>query len=157
MGFSTITSHIIMFIAVMSMATGLVVVFKSYVDESNGAMSEQWKIMSNNLKTDVTIMSTDFDNSTNITTVSVLNTGKTRLDPAYVDVYIDDLFVPRTTSDRTVEVEPSTDSKNSGIWDSNEVLIIEVNQSLENGSHSVDIATQYGISDTASFDAVVYQ
>ena len=55
MGFSSITTQMIMFIAVMGMATGMIGVFQSYVDESSGAMSAQWEVMSNNVKTDITI------------------------------------------------------------------------------------------------------
>ncbi|MBN2567599.1 hypothetical protein JXB02_05975 [Candidatus Woesearchaeota archaeon] len=151
MGFSSVTAHLIMFIAVMGLATGLVATFKNYVDSNNDAMSAQWTYMSNNIKTDITISNSGYDNVTNLTTVYAQNTGKTQLDPDYVDVYIDDLFIPRDTSNRTIQIVPSTDTSNPGVWDPKEILEIVVNGSLADGSHTVDVATQYGVADTDTF------
>ena len=151
MGFSGIASHLIMFIAVMGLSTGLVGTFKMYVDSNNDAMSAQWTYMSNNIKTDITISNSGHDNVTNLTTIYVQNTGKTQLDPDYGDVYIDDLFIPRDTSNRTIQIVPSTDTQNPNVWDPKEIVEIIVNQSLAGGSHIIDVATQYGVADSDTF------
>lgn len=151
MGFGSIVSQIIMFIAVISLATGVVVVFKTYVDQSNSAMTEQWKGMSNNLKTDILITSATFNSTTNLTTIYVQNKGKTLLSLSYIDVYLDNMFVPRSASNRSMAIESSTDIRNPGVFDPTEIMKIEVNYSLNNGSHLVDVATEYGVIDTFSF------
>lgn len=137
-----------MFIAVMGMATGMITVFKNYVDESSGAMTAQWNTMSETLKTDITITSASWDNSSNTTTVYVLNTGKTTLDPEKTDIYLDGLFIPRTSSNRTIGVENSTDARNKGLWDPKEVLRVQVFRHLSSGIHTVDVATQFGVTDS---------
>lgn len=151
MGFGSIVSQIIMFIAVISLATGVVVVFKTYVDESNSAMTEQWKGMSNNLKTDIDITSANYNSTTNLTTIYVMNKGKTMLSLTYMDVYLDNMFVPRSTSNRSMAIESSTDVRNVGVFDPTEIMKIEVNYSLNSGTHLVDVTTEYGVKDTFSF------
>ena len=148
MGFSTVTTHLIMFIAVMGMATGMITVFKNYVDESSGAMTAQWNSMSETIKTDISITSAAWDNSSNTTTVYVLNTGKTTLDPDKTDIYIDGLFIPRSPSNRSIGIENSTDTKNTGLWDPKEVLRIRVYKHLSSGMHTIDVATQFGVTDS---------
>lgn len=152
MGFSGLTTQIIMFIAVMGMATGLIAVFQGYVDESSGAMTAQWEVMASNIKTDITISSVSYDNDTNTTTMYVLNTGKTILDIEKIDIYMDGLFMPRDELNRTINVTPSTDSKNTGLWDPKEVLEVRVYKGFDDtDTHIVDISTQYGVKDSETF------
>lgn len=153
MGFSSVTAQIIMFIAVMGFATGMVAVFNNYIDENTGAMNAQWQVMSNNLKTDITITNVDWDNTTKTTTVYVLNTGKTTLDPANTDIYLDGMFIPRDNNNRTIQVSPSTEIKNTGLWDPKEILEVQVFFSVEEGSHYVDVGSQFGVKDSETFTA----
>ena len=153
MGASTVTAQIIMFVAVMGMATAMVAVFQNYVDESSGAMTAQWDTMSSNIKTDITITNVNWDNVSNITTVHVLNTGKTTLDIEKTDIYLDGLFIPRSVANRTIEVTPSTDLKNPGLWDPKEVIEIRVFKNMTSDTHSVDIGTQYGVKDSETYSS----
>lgn len=151
MGFSSVTSQLIMFIAVMSLSTGLIVVFKNYVDESSGAMTSQWDTMSNNIKTDITITNVNWNNDTNTTTVHVLNTGKTTLDIEKTDIYLDGQFIPRSALNRTINVTPSTDTRSVGLWDPKELVEIKIFKGLGSDTHYVDVSTQFGIKDTETF------
>ena len=152
MGASTVVAQMIMFISIMGIATGLETVFKNNLDESESSMNIQWDIMSNNLKTDITISSVNYNNVTNITTLSVLNTGKTLLEIGYTDVYLDDLMIPRNDSNRTIEVVVSTDTANVGLWDPKELVEIKImEENHASGSHSVAVSTQYGTKDKYTF------
>ena len=151
MGFSTLVTNVIMFIAVISLTTAFVAIFKNYVDESTNSINIQSEVISNNLKTDINIITASYSNATEKTTVHVQNTGKTKLDLDYVDVYIDDKFIPRDSSNRTIKVLKSTEIENPGIWDPKEVVEIVVNMNLSRGEHKIAVATEYGVKDTTTF------
>jgi len=151
MGFGTLSTNIIMFIAVISMTTGFIGIFKMYVDESASSMQIQSKVIANNIKTDITFQVVSFDNMTESTTATILNTGKTKLDIDYVDVYVDSLMVPRNDGNRTIQISPTTEIENPGIWDPREVLEVVVYKNLTKGTHSIKIATEYGVVDTYSY------
>lgn len=152
-GASTVASQVILFIAIIGITTGLVVVFNNYVDETSASTRAQWKIMSNNLKTDITITSLSYDSGANPdnTTVYVLNTGKTTLDLNQTDVYLDG-FIGRDDVSRTIALEPSTDNVDVGIWNQKEVLRIVVHKDLSAATtYQLCVATQYGVQACDSF------
>ena len=151
MGFGTLATNIIMFIAVISLTTGFIGIFKMYVDESSSSMQIQSRVIANNIKTDVSLQVVTYNNITMMTTATALNTGKTKLDIDYVDVYIDSLMIPRSDSNRTIQISPSTEIENPGIWDPREVLEIKVYKNLSKGTHSIKIGTEYGVIDTYIF------
>lgn len=145
MGFGTIVANIVMFIAVLTVSTSVFVLMKNNIAEQNSAMVEQSKYLSNNLKTSVEIENLAYDNETNVTTLNVRNTGKTKLSLDYVDVYIGSEFIPRSDNNRSISVDSSTDTKNPGIWDTNEVVEIQVPKDLETGEYDIRVAVQYGV------------
>ena len=151
MGFSTLVTNVIMFVAVISLTTAFVAIFKTYVDESTSSISIQSKVISNNLKIDLNIVTISYDNNTEKITSHIQNTGKTKLDLDYVDVYIDDIFVPRVTSNRTINVLNSTEIENPGIWDPKEVIEINVYMNLSKGTHKIAVSTEYGVKDSTTF------
>ncbi|MCB9362135.1 hypothetical protein H6504_01745 [Candidatus Woesearchaeota archaeon] len=148
MGFGTIVASVMMFIAVLLLSTTVIVVFKDVVDDSSTSMRIQSEGLSNNLRTDLDILSAVYDNDTTTTTVTVLNTGKTTLDITRMDVFINGLYVSRNESIRTIQVEPSSEIKNLGLFDPSEILIVTVNQTLDNTTtNTAAITTQYGNKD----------
>ena len=151
MGFSSITSTLIMFIAVMSLATGLVVVMKQSVDETSSSLSVRTDILKNTLQTELEISTISYNNITEVTTVNVQNIGKTRLKPELVDIYIAGVFTPRNTSNRTITVTDSTDTKNPGLWDPHEVIEIQVFKNMTKETHTVVVTSQYGAREEDSF------
>ena len=114
-------------------------------------MQIQSNVIANNVKTDITVQVASFDNLTETITANVVNTGKTKLDLDYVDVYVDSLFIPRNSGNRTLEIIPSTEVENPGIWDPREILEVEVFMNISEGSHTIKIATEYGVIDTFVF------
>ena len=145
MGFGSIAASIIMFIAVLTLSTSVFVSMKADMANQQDAMREQSQFLSNSMKTSISIENLGYDNETNETSVSVRNIGKTKLDIDLVDVYIDLDFIPRNTTNRTLTLDSSTDNKNIGIWDSNEVINIIIPKDLATGEHILKITVQYGV------------
>ncbi len=145
MGFGTIVASIIMFIAVLTLSTSVFIIMKNDMAEQTSAMRVQSKALSNNIKTDIDIINLGYDNVTNTTIVSVRNSGSTKLSLDYTDLFIDLDFIKSNVSNRTIEIDPSTDNKNIGIWDSNEVVNIEIFKGLDTGEHTFKITVQYGV------------
>ncbi|MFO7710512.1 MAG: hypothetical protein R6V53_01980 [Candidatus Woesearchaeota archaeon] len=144
MGFGTIAANIIMFISVLILSTAVLGVFKSTIDSSVGSFQSRSDEISNSIRTDITIQSAVYDNVSDEIVVTLKNTGETVLDPQYMDVYVDGFFIPRNAANRTVRVLPSTDTRNSGLFDPREVVEIVVGQELDESHHYVAVATQYG-------------
>ncbi|MGM5488047.1 MAG: hypothetical protein ACQESG_03805 [Nanobdellota archaeon] len=145
MGFGTIVANIVMFISVLILATAVLGVFKSTIDSSVTSLNVRSDEISNSILTDITIESAVYDNVSEEIVVSVKNTGDTVLDPEYIDVYVDNFFVPRNAANRSIQVQPSTDTRNSGLFDPRELLEVKIGKPLDNDTHHyVAIATQYG-------------
>jgi archaellum component FlaF (FlaF/FlaG flagellin family) len=150
MGFDGVISTMIIFIAVVGITVLAVTSFKAIADESASAMEERSTVLNNKIKSDITILSTIYNSSSENITVTFQNTGKIKLDPNAIDGFINGYFVSR--SNRTCFVEPSTDIINPGIMDPSEVAILEMPAgSLASGSHVVKITTQYGSSHEDTF------
>jgi len=149
MGFSGIATTIIMFIAVLMLATTVIISLRNQVDESQASMRAQAELLNNQIKTNIEITSTNY--SSQILRVYAINNGKTILKLDRIDIYVDDEFIPRNVSNRTITLEASTDVKNPGFWDPNEIIKIEVNKTLQAGAHTVAISTQYNTQDSELF------
>ena len=152
MGFGTIAAQTIMFISIIIVATGLVFVYNSIMDDTSNSLRVQGELISNRIKTDLEIVSSSYDNDSQTVNVYVKNTGKTKLDIEKVDVFLDEKRIPRNDANRSIEVLPDTEIRNTGIWDPSEDIAIQIQRSLNDTSkHSVQVTTQYAISDIDSF------
>ncbi|RJQ18098.1 hypothetical protein C4573_00040 [Candidatus Woesearchaeota archaeon] len=153
MGFANVASMLILLIAALSITTGVVLSLKDYYDKTTSAVTLEQTRLSEQLKTDITIEVVDFDNLTNTTYAYVKNSGAQRLDVAKVDIYLDDVRIPRNETNRTIAVIPDTEVLNNETWDTKEVALITVfNFTLaSNVIHEVSVTTQYGVKDTLEF------
>jgi archaellum component FlaF (FlaF/FlaG flagellin family) len=151
MGFGTIVASMIMFIAVLVLSTSMYAVMKDDISEQSTALRQQTKYTSNHIQTQVNIESLNYNNKTNTTTVNIRNTGSTKLSLTLTDIYVNYDFIPRNTSYRIIQVDPTTDYKNPGIWDPNEIVEVKVYKDLETGEFPFKIAVQYGVSEEETF------
>ncbi len=142
MGFDGVISSLIIFIAVVSITVVVVTSFKAIADESLSSIETRSNQYNYKLKTEIEITSIKYNSSKNQLYVFVHNIGKTKLKTDYIDIYIDGLFISRDL--RKVNVIPSTDLENPGLFDPNEVINITVNKTLSSGEHKVKVVTQYG-------------
>jgi archaellum component FlaG (FlaF/FlaG flagellin family) len=143
-GESTIIANLILFVAVMGMAGASVFVFKSMIDENTNAAATESDRTVSVMQTSFTITSAAYSSSTIY--VYVKNTGKAQFDPADLDIYIDDIRVPRDTDNRTVNVSTDTDTVNTGIWDEAEEVEFQVFQTYAvPETHTVRVYTPNGV------------
>ncbi len=152
MGASTVVTQTILFIAVLTIATGLIIGIKNFSDKTESSLNTQSNAYNELIKTDISIDVVHYDNTTNITTIYARNTGKTKIDPEKVDVWIDGIRIARNTSIRNISVEPDTDRINKGIWDSKEILKITIRKDLNKDEiHEAIVMTPNSVKDSDVF------
>jgi archaellum component FlaG (FlaF/FlaG flagellin family) len=143
-GESTIIANLILFIAVMGMASATVFVFKSMMDESTSAAAEEKDRTVGVMRTDFVIPSATY--SAGQILIYAKNTGRQSFDPEDMDIYIDGLRIPRNSSNRTIAVVPDTDLYNIGTWDNGEDLeIVVFNTYSVPATHSVALYAPNGV------------
>jgi len=150
MGFSGVASSVIMFIAVLSLSTGVVVVLRNYVSDTGNSVAVQKDIIKDQIKSDIHIDVVTYDDI-NLTTIYVKNSGRTQLSLTDIDVYIDKARTPRNDSNRTITLLSDTDSKNIGNWDPDEIIQIDVVKVLGTGNHEVLVKADHQSSDKEDF------
>lgn len=133
---SVSTSHLILFIASMVVAAGVAGTFTSTVSDVSGAIEDQSIDVSEDVRTDVEIISDAgsevYDNSTGNVTIHVKNTGSTGLtaDAQFLDVLVDGQY----RTDVTVTVLDGAE------WDEHNVAEVEISVgSLDSGDHRVKL------------------
>jgi archaellum component FlaG (FlaF/FlaG flagellin family) len=152
MAFGDLAVHMIIFIAVISLATGLTIVMKNQVDHTTGSLILQQKRIADTLKTDITIEVVSHDSVSHYTYVYLKNTGETKIDIAKTDIYSNNIWIPRNIINRTIEVLPDSDTINVGTWDPGEEILIRISQTLSSSiSHSIKVSTDNSVSDEKDF------
>lgn len=149
MGFGNIATTIIMFIAVLLIATGVIITLRTDIEKTQNSMRVQGELLNNQIQTNIQITNTNYTAGT--TTLYVINNGKTILKTDRIDVYLDGEFIPRNETNRTIAIESSTDIKNPGLWDPNEIITLKVYKTLSAGEHTVAVTTQYANKDEELF------
>jgi len=152
MGASVVMTHVILFIAVLSITSGLLLVIKNYADETEGTFNQKADEYQNIIRTNIKIEVIHYNNETNTTWLYIRNIGQTTLDPDAIDVYIDGVRFPRDIGNRTIEVSADTEQRNIGLWDPKEQVLIKAARTLNDTmSHEAIITTPYGVRDTETF------
>lgn len=145
-------SQVIMFIAVVTVTSFLVVAFNGYISETSSSITMKNDYLVNQIKSDISIDVVSHNAVSDTTFVYVKNTGKISLKLDDTDIYFNGLRVPRNDTNRTIEILSDTDTINTGIWDPKEEVLIKVYQSLSGTeSHKVIVAAQYDIKDLEEF------
>ena len=145
----TAVTHMIFFIAAVVIAMGVIAVMSVNIQSVTGATSTGSKVLSEQLKTDITVI-TDPEmvpNNGNNYTFYAKNTGKSNLVPEYVDVLLDGSIV--MPDDLNLAVLDGNDL----VWRPGDVLVINVTTSsgLGSGDHRLQVSVENGVSDSISF------
>jgi archaellum component FlaG (FlaF/FlaG flagellin family) len=149
MGFGNLATTLIMFIAVLLLATGVIAAMRTNIDKTQSSMRTQADFLNNQILTNTLITSVNY--TADNLRVYALNNGKTTLKLDQVDIYVDDAFIPRNDTNRTIAIEASTDTKNPGLWDPDEIVRIDVTTTIAAGQHRAMLATSYGTKDEELF------
>lgn len=152
MGASTAVTQMIMFIAALGIATGLLMGIKAFSDTAEGSFKTQSDGFNNQIKTSIKIELISHDDTEDITSIYAVNRGQTSIKLDDIDVYINGIRFPRSTDNRTIEVIADTETINTGIWDYKEKILIKANMTLNPSiSHEATIIGPHGARDDESF------
>jgi archaellum component FlaG (FlaF/FlaG flagellin family) len=153
MGADTIATHLILFIAVIAIATGLLIGIKSFTDNAEVSIKEKGNALNKQIATSFAIEVINYDNIKNETIIYSRNTGTTNMKIEEIDVYLNGIRIPRNISNRTITIIEDTERFNTlDIWDSNEILMIIINKKLEQNSiHELIITTPYNVRISETF------
>lgn len=147
MGFSNIFSQMVLYLFLLIVLSGTFITTKSMFLENRKAYGEKQEMMSKKLLTDIKIINTTYDNVSDEILIKVRNDGKTVLDKNELDLYVNDIRIPRNESNRTI-VFDGVDIVNPGLFDPDEQINVTLyNQNLTTGNHIVRVITQYSIGD----------
>lgn len=143
MGFSVTATHVVIFIAAIAIATGIVAVVSSTTDLLQDSILEKSKQTSEKLRTDIKIVHVH-PTSAN-TTIYVLNSGSTVLNQSAASIFIDGEW--RGISSVSIVV---SDVPNS-VWDPQEIIMINTT-AVSTGKRRVKVVAQNGASDEYWFN-----
>ncbi|MDO9517084.1 MAG: flagellar protein G [Methanosarcinaceae archaeon] len=144
----TAITHMIFFIAAVILAMGVVSVLSTNVQSISGATLAGSKVMSDQLRTDITIIN-DPNEVPYINNESymfyVKNTGRSELNIDYVNVILDGILIQSNNQAVTI-------LEGGAVWRPGDVLGINVTiNQLSSGDHSVRVVSENGKSDAMNF------
>lgn len=145
--FGGVASTLIMFIAIISVTTGLVIAFMNYTQSTKRSFDQQSELAGNKLRTSVSISNIYYNTTSNSVYVYVKNIGDTALDTKLFDLYVDDAFYRDYDAFYADNL-----SKPIVLFQSQETLVLIKNLNLATGTHSVKVMTQYGVGDSDLFN-----
>lgn len=122
MGFDTIASSLIMFIAVLSVSVMVVSLFNAYVTQGVSALNYKKNQILDRIDTDFRIIEIKYNFTSNIFYVYLLNTGKTSLRPENFLVFLDGNYVAK--DEYTIKILEN--NQNPSLLDKNEVLMFNL-------------------------------
>ncbi|KGK98378.1 flagellar protein G [Methanococcoides methylutens] len=146
----TAITHMIFFIAAILIAMTVIAVMSANVQSLTGATASSSKVLSEQIKTDITIISDPkiipYDSTSKEYTFYAKNTGRTDLDTEYLDVFIDGLHV----DPENIEMEFFDQDV---LWRPGDTLVVnmKVTDEMTTGDHRILIATENGKSDSMDF------
>lgn len=113
-------------------------------EEASGAVQDQFERSENVAGTDISIVGSDYNFATDTFTVSVENTGGTRLSVRDTDVLVDGEYVTAGARTTTVAGASTTD-----LWAQGETIEISVDSQLPD---RVKVVTEHGVAAFAEVD-----
>jgi len=154
MGFSDLTTQVIMFVSVLVIATALVIFFNNYSNDAIDTANIQRQQLSERISTDISIDIINYDNLTNPHTITayVKNTGRIPINLDTFDLYLNKIRIPRNDSNRTIQIISDTDLVNIGQWDPKELVKIDIFYNLSSGlTHTFDLVLENTKRDSIEF------
>lgn len=147
MGFSTIATQLLFFIAIVGLASVVLGVYSDYISQSMGAVSDKQGYITSQLRTDIRI--TNIDNSSGHLHVYAKNVGEEILGTDCVDLYVDGGYVAVIPSRKTDPSDGSTLTE----WIPEQTLKMNpVSVALNDVvTHTAKVVTCNGVTDNENF------
>lgn len=146
-GFGSIVSSLIMFIAIISVSTVVVISFKNQVFQTNDAINQQNDFITQKIKTTISISNVFYNSTSNQVFIYVKNLGETSLHTKLFDLFLDEEytsnFLVKKAEDLTTDVEILTPQQ---------TLVIIANKTLNTGSHSLTLVSEFGNREKENFN-----
>jgi archaellum component FlaF (FlaF/FlaG flagellin family) len=150
MGFDSVASQAIIFIAVISASAFLVMAFQAHLTDSTSTMAARQKAITLQMQSEIFIESVYYNDTASQILIYAKNTGRTQMYPSDISTYINNLWVRNTS--RTIEILTDTNNVNTAVWDPKEVILITVNDTLTpQTTHTAMIRTSYTVSNEYEF------
>ena len=149
MGVSTVAAHFLLFIVTVTLVMMIVDTITNYVTEMDTALNQKVESMNKKIRTDISIITIDYDSVNTYLVVYVENTGSEIIDQNKTDLYVDGERLNRNLVNKTVE--PDTDNINPGMFDPAEILKMNVTKALSPGSHNIIVSTDNGVKAEETF------
>jgi archaellum component FlaF (FlaF/FlaG flagellin family) len=131
---------------------GTIFIFsKNILLQDRQSMMATGKIVAENVNTHVFIETANYSLST--ISVQAKNQGSTTLKIEYLDIYIDQIRIPRDVSNRTISIV-APDITNPGLFDPDETIEINVTFPLPSGNHTVKLVTEHEASSSKIFEVI---
>ena len=137
--FGDAISTLIMFIAVISVTIGVAIAFKNYAVDTQDSISAQNSIVSNQLRTAISITNVVYNSTTNITYVYMKNIGETKLPTEDFDFFLDEAYI----SPYNVTYADNL-SNNATLAIPGESIVFFVKRYLAPGTHEAKLVSGYG-------------
>jgi archaellum component FlaF (FlaF/FlaG flagellin family) len=154
-GFASIGSFIMLFFALVIVLSTFSLIYGRMVQSTTMTYDMQNQKIEDTLSTvEITNITFDAVSSPDTTAIFVQNTGKNKLSLDYVDVFIDQIRIPRESINRTFEFAPGSGTINPLQWDPDETLIISTYLDLGAGTHYAAVTTEHGTKDTKSYTVI---
>ncbi len=147
MGFSTVATQLLFFIAVIGLSAGVLAVFSDYLNRSMGAMGDKQAYITSQLRTDIRI--TNIDNSSGHLHIYAKNIGDEKLGTDCVELYVDSAWVTLIPTRITYPAGGEMD-----VWLPEETMKLNPQSAPLNSDaaiHEAKLVTCNGISDTENF------
>ena len=147
MGFSASTSHMILFVAALIVASSVAGIFTKSVFDISGGISERNDRLYMDLKTDIKIINDPGNVPNDPLIIFIKNTGESQLDGSQIQILIDGYLLDDSEYSQTVMDENS-------YWNTSTVLQVTVNggsfSNLSAGDHYIKVVI-YSSSDRMNF------
>lgn len=152
MGMETVAAMVIMIGGLMYFSSVMATTNVNSWTNMHESMIKHQEYQQDKLNEIIEVQAVEYDNAVNTTTLSIKNTGKKITSLTEIDIYINDLRIPRIVANRTITMNATSEIKNSGLWDPEELMTIEVYKHLNNGKYLFEIYSGVGNYDVYSID-----
>ena len=146
-GFGGAASALILFIAILTISTALVITFQNFAVDTNSALKKQNDLTVNKIKTSLDITHVFYDDTLQVLYIYVKNIGSTDLVGGNFDVFVDSYFEHNVTAvlaDDQVTVAEVVKPQDS--------ILFKFNIVLPAGTHKSRVVSEFGVGDEEDFN-----
>lgn len=152
MSFGEVATQLILFIAIMGIVAGLVVYFNDYIASTRGAMGDQRRYVTSQLRTEITIPTVYYQAQVGNDDiwVYVKNVGKETMNTDCINVFVDNKFIELAASD----IVYAGNLSEADLWRPDDTLLLNASEEVDLAADEVYdalVVTCNGVTDTYEF------